>query len=106
MKKLLNTLYVTNPDYYLRKEGRNISITLDSKTVARYPIHILKQIVCFNYMGMSPDLMKMCMEENVAITFLHPMESIAAEFLEHLMEIFIQGRNNIKCKNQKSPWIL
>ena len=72
MKKLLNTLYVTNPDYYLRKEGRNISITEDSKRIARYPIHILKQIVCFNYMGVSPDLMKMCMEENVAITFFTP----------------------------------
>ena len=72
MKKLLNTLYVTNPDYYLKKEGRNISVTLDSKRVARYPIHILKQIVCFNYMGVSPALMKMCMEENVAITFFTP----------------------------------
>ena len=72
MKKLLNTLYVTNPDYYLRKEGRNISITKDSQRIARYPIHILKQIVCFNYMGVSPDLMKMCMEENVAITFFTP----------------------------------
>lgn len=72
MKKLLNTLYVTNPNYYLRKEGRNISITEDSNRITRYPIHILKQIVCFNYMGVSPDLMKMCMEENVAITFFTP----------------------------------
>ncbi len=72
MKKLLNTLYLTNPDYYLRKEGRNIVITLDEKRVARFPIHIFKQVVCFNYMGVSPDLMKMCMEENVAITFFTP----------------------------------
>lgn len=72
MKKLLNVLYVTNPDYYLRKEGRNIVISLENQRIARYPIHILKQIVCFNYMGVSPDLMKMCMEENVAISFFTP----------------------------------
>lgn len=72
MKKLLNTLYLTNPDYYLRKEGRNIVVTLEGKKVARFPIHIFKQIVCFNYMGVSPDLMKMCMEENISITFFTP----------------------------------
>ncbi len=72
MKKLLNVLYITKPEYYLRKEGRNIVITLDGQRVARYPIHILRQIVCFNYMGVSPDLMKMCMEENVTISFFTP----------------------------------
>lgn len=29
MKKLLNVLYVTNPDYYLRKEGLNVVVTLE-----------------------------------------------------------------------------
>lgn len=72
MKKLLNVLYVTSPDYYLKKEGRNIVISLEGKIVARYPIHILRQVVCFNYMGVSPDLMKMCMEENVSISFFTP----------------------------------
>lgn len=72
MKKLLNTLYVTNPDYYLRKDGRNIVISLEGSTLARYPIHIFKQIVCFNYMGVSPALMKMCMEENIIISFFTP----------------------------------
>ena len=51
MKKLLNVLYVTKPDYYLRKEGLNVVVSLEGKRVARYPVHILRQIVCFNYMG-------------------------------------------------------
>ncbi|MDD7363371.1 MAG: type I-C CRISPR-associated endonuclease Cas1c [Firmicutes bacterium] len=72
MKKLLNVLYVTKPEYYLRKEGRNVVVSLDGKRVARYPVHILRQIVCFNYMGVSPELMQMCMEENVAISFFTP----------------------------------
>lgn len=72
MKKLLNVLYVTKPEYYLRKEGLNVVVSLEGKRVARYPVHILRQIVCFNYMGVSPDLMKLCMEENVPISFFTP----------------------------------
>lgn len=72
MKKLLNVLYVTKPEYYLRKEGLNVVVSLEGKRMARYPIHILRQIVCFNYMGVSPDLMQLCMEENVPISFFTP----------------------------------
>lgn len=72
MKKLLNTLYVTNPDAYLKREGLNIVISVDNKRIGRYPIHILRQVICFNYMGISPALMKLCMENNVSVTFYDP----------------------------------
>ncbi|MDO5048157.1 MAG: type I-C CRISPR-associated endonuclease Cas1c [Anaerococcus sp.] len=72
MKNLMNILYLTNPDYYLQKEGENIKISLYGKRIANYPIHNFKQIVCFNYMGMSPDLMRLCMEENISILFFTP----------------------------------
>lgn len=72
MKKLLNILYITNPEYYLRKSGRNIVVSLHGETIARYPIHIFRQIICFNYMGVSPELMQMCMEESVTISFFTP----------------------------------
>ena len=49
MKKLLNVLYVTSPDYYLKKEGRNIVISLEGKMVARYPIHILRQVPLMHF---------------------------------------------------------
>lgn len=72
MKKLLNTLYVTNPDAYLKREGLNIVVSVDNKRLGRYPIHILKQIICFNYMGISPALIKLCMENNVSVSFYDP----------------------------------
>lgn len=72
MKKLLNTLYITNPDAYLKREGENILIFIDGRCVKRYPIHILSQIICFNYMGVSPSLMKLCMKSNVSISFYDP----------------------------------
>lgn len=105
MKKLLNVLYVTKPEYYLRKEGLNVVVSLEGKRVARYPVHILRQIVCFNYMGASPDLMQLCMEENVPISFLHPMENIAGESSAHHTAIFTLAKNNMKWLHPTSPSI-
>lgn len=72
MKKLLNTLYVTREKAYLSKDGQNVVITEDGSQIGRYPIHILSDIICFGYLGMSPALMGLCSENNVGISFLTP----------------------------------
>ena len=45
MRKLLNTLYITNELCYLSKDRENIVITIDDKEVKRFPIHILEGVV-------------------------------------------------------------
>lgn len=72
MKYFRRVLYLTHPEYYLRKDGENIVITLHDKKIKTFPIHLFLQIVCFNYMGVSPDLMKLCMEQNIPIAFFTP----------------------------------
>lgn len=72
MKKLLNTLYITNPDYYLARERQNIVVRDGNQKIAQYPIHILEGIICFNYIGVSPALMKLCSDNNIQIAFLNP----------------------------------
>lgn len=72
MKKLLNTLYITNEEYYLSKDNENIVVLHEGKSIARYPIHIIGQIICFNYVGCSPAFMQMCIENNVNLSFLSP----------------------------------
>ena len=57
MKKLLNTLYVLSEDSYLRLDGENIVIQRDDQVAARFPLHTLENIICFNYAGASPQLM-------------------------------------------------
>ena len=64
MKKLLNTLYITNELCYLSRDRENIVISIDGKEVKRLPIHILEGIICFNYNGVSPGVMKLCSENN------------------------------------------
>lgn len=70
MKKLLNVLYVTNPDSYLNKDGENVVVSVNGEETLRVPIHNLESIVCFNYQGASPALMGLCAENNVGLSFL------------------------------------
>ncbi len=70
MRKLLNTLYITNPDLYLGRDGLTIVAWLENKKVAQFPIHNFEDIVCFNYTGVSTPLLDLCAEKGVNITFL------------------------------------
>ena len=72
MRILLNTLYVTTPESYLSKDGLNIVISVKQQEIFRIPIHNVEQIVTFGYMGASPGLMKLCVDNHVALTFLSP----------------------------------
>jgi len=70
MRKLLNTLYVTSPDSYLARDGENVVIRIANEERFRVPVHNIEGIVCFGYMGASPQLMALCSERNVALSFL------------------------------------
>lgn len=71
MRKLLNTLYVTNPEAYISRDGENIVVKINNKEAIRRPIHTLENIVCFNYVGISPQLMKLCVDNKVGISFVN-----------------------------------
>ncbi|WP_308763831.1 type I-C CRISPR-associated endonuclease Cas1c [uncultured Bacteroides sp.] len=72
MRKLLNTLYVTTPDAYLSKDGLNIVVSVNQAEVFRIPVLNIESIVTFGYMGVSPGLMRLCVENHVSLTFLTP----------------------------------
>mgnify|MGYP001231142270 CR=1 FL=1 len=69
MRKLLNTLYVMNPDSYLARDGENVVVRVDDRPVGRVPIHNLESIVTFGYTGASPALIHLCAERGVSISF-------------------------------------
>jgi CRISPR-associated protein Cas1 len=70
MKKLLNTLFVTQPDSYLSLDGENIVI-LHEEVKKRVPLHNLESIVTFGHTGASPALMGYCADQNISIVFLN-----------------------------------
>lgn len=70
MRKLLNVLYVTNPEAYLSKEGESIVVSICGKEAKRIPTHNLEGIICFGYQGASPKLMAMCAEKGIGLSFV------------------------------------
>lgn len=71
MRKLLNTLYITTPESYISRDGKNIVIKVNDIEKFRIPVHNIEGIVCFGYMGASPSAMHLCAERNVALSFLN-----------------------------------
>ena len=70
MKKLLNTLYVTTQDAYLRKEGETVVVEKDKHVLLRLPIHTLQGIVTFGNVMTSPFLLNLCAERGVCVSFM------------------------------------
>ncbi|SER92557.1 type I-C CRISPR-associated endonuclease Cas1c [Salisediminibacterium halotolerans] len=70
MKKLLNTLYVTQPDVYMSLQGENIVLKKENENVAKLPLHNLESIVAFGYTGASPGLMGYCAQNSIPIIFM------------------------------------
>ncbi|WP_342477076.1 type I-C CRISPR-associated endonuclease Cas1c [Paenibacillus sp. FSL H7-0350] len=70
MKKLQNTLYVTQPDVYLSLDGDNVVLLKEQEKLGRVPLHNLESIVAFGYTGASPALMGYCADHNVSLLFL------------------------------------
>lgn len=72
MRKLLNTIYVTNELAYLALDGENIVCKVDEKTALRIPLLNIENVVCFSYVGCSPALMGKCVENSIPINFIAP----------------------------------
>lgn len=70
MKKLLNTLYITNKDYYLALDGENIVVKQEGDVIGRFPLHNLQSVLCFHYMGVSPALLAACCKRGIDLVFL------------------------------------
>lgn len=54
MRKLLNTLYITDENYYLARERQNIVIKDHGDIVARFPNIYLKVLYVFHMWGQVP----------------------------------------------------
>ena len=68
MKKLLNTLYVTTQDTYLRKDGETVVVEKEKQVLLRLPIHTLQGIVTFGNVMTSPFLLNLCAERGVCVS--------------------------------------
>lgn len=72
MRKLLNTIYVTTDDAWLRKDGANLVMEVAGEERGRVPLHLLDGVVSFSRAGASPALMAACAGAGITLTHLDP----------------------------------
>ena len=72
MRKLLNTLYITDNTAYLSLEGETVVCRSDEKGQLKIPFANVESIVCFSYCGCSPALMGKCADNGVSLAFFTP----------------------------------
>ena len=68
--QLLNTLYVTQPESYLRLENDTLCVEIEHKVRLRVPLHHLASVVCFGHAGFSTPLMHRLADEGIALVLL------------------------------------
>lgn len=69
MKPLLNTLYITTDGSYLRKERETLVVEQEGAKVFQAPIHSIQNLFCFGRVMASPDLLAMCGEKGIGVSF-------------------------------------
>ncbi len=72
MRRHLNTIYVTSENAWLRKDGANLVVEVDSAERGRAPLHMIDGVVSFGRTGASPALLAACAEAGIALSFLTP----------------------------------
>lgn len=78
MRKLLNSLYITDETVRLTPDGENIVCKGDEGEKFRVPFVNIEEIFCFSYIGCSPALMGKCADRGIPINFISPQGEFLA----------------------------
>lgn len=70
MRKLLNTLYVSNPKCFLSIDNETVLVKLEDEVALRLPLINLEGIVTCGYGGASLPLMSACAKRGITISFM------------------------------------
>ena len=92
MRKLLNTIYVTNEQMYLMLDGENLVCKAEGEIKLRIPFENVENIVCFSYLGCSPALMGKCVEKLIPINFMSPQGKFLETNFREIKEQFQGGK--------------
>ena len=79
MRKLLNTLYITDENAYLCLDGENLVCKRQNEESFRIPFDNIENVVCFSYLGCSPAVMGKCASHCIPINFLSPSGNFLAK---------------------------
>jgi CRISPR-associated protein Cas1 len=97
MKKLLNTLYITQSGCYLHKERETLVVKQGDTTLAQFPMLALQNIFCFGQVGVSPALMAACLESTVGLSFF-------TEFGRFQAQVLGMPKGNVLLRRTQYRW--
>lgn len=78
MRKMLNTLFILNPEAYLALDNEAVLVLQGEEKLQRIPLLILESIFYFGYKGASPALMGYCADNNIRLVFMSPQGKFLA----------------------------
>jgi CRISPR-associated protein Cas1 len=70
MRQILNTLYVTTENSFLRLDHETLKVSVEKETKLQVPLHHLGGVVCFGDVMVSPALMRRCGEDGRSLVLL------------------------------------
>ncbi|MBR0577138.1 type I-C CRISPR-associated endonuclease Cas1 [Proteiniclasticum sp. BAD-10] len=70
MRKLRNTLYITQDDMYLYRDGETIVLEKDRVKVKQLPIHNLEGVVFLNHATVTPQVLELCSSHQVHVSYI------------------------------------
>lgn len=70
MHQLLNTLYVTTPEAYVRLDHETLRVEVEKEMKLQVPLHHLGAIVCFGDVLVSPALLHRCADDGRSVVLL------------------------------------
>jgi CRISP-associated protein Cas1 len=68
--QLLNTLYITSDESYLRLDNETLRVEVERETKLRVPLHHLTAVVCFGHVSFSAPLVHRLADEGIALVLL------------------------------------
>jgi CRISPR-associated protein Cas1 len=69
--QLLNTLYITTPETYLRLDNDTLRVELERETRLRVPLHHLTAVVCMGHINLSAPLMHRLADDGITLVLLN-----------------------------------
>lgn len=94
MRKLLNTLFITNEQAYMTLEGETVCVEIQKQKIGQFPLHTLESIISFSYNGATPAFMGACANRGVNLAFFSP-------FGKFLCRIAGESRGNVLLRKQQ-----
>lgn len=107
MRKMLNTLFVLNPEAYLALDNEAVLILQGEEKLQRVPLLLLESIFYFGYKGASPALMGYCAENNIRLVFMSPQgKFLAAISGENKGNVLLRREQFRRSEDEKASMLI